>query len=393
MRKEVKLGMALGGGLVALLIAYLIVAPPSDRKHGVQLVGTDGASIIDPSAQSGGDTGAAEDANKAHAAEVVKAEHVLPQPPAEQPKVTGTLGDKASPAKPTGRDPWNDPLEKGKVEAAGSPAKSNTVIALPTKPQGPAAPVPGDVRKAPERPVSALPERTAEKLPTKVQPPVENRTPGYTMITSPHEALGGGLITAAERAAMLTGPITGNGNAIVKDEPRTVAVPELGSTKAAPVAGSQHVVRSGETFSSIAQAVYGSAAYYPHLIRANPNANPNNLKLGTVLTIPKVEDVKATGPATPVGGVMKVGAADDVKIDPARQHRVAPGDSLYKISLKHYGTPNYLEAIYEKNRQQIGANPTRLKLGMILDLPEKTAVAETTSALGGGTSGGTGEQH
>jgi len=55
MRKEVKLGMALGGGLVALLVAYLIVAPPSDHKRGTQLVTADGQNIIDPSAQSGGD--------------------------------------------------------------------------------------------------------------------------------------------------------------------------------------------------------------------------------------------------------------------------------------------------------------------------------------------------
>jgi nucleoid-associated protein YgaU len=167
---------------------------------------------------------------------------------------------------------------------------------------------------------------------------------------------------------------------------------ELGSTSAAPKAGATHVVRSGETFSSIAQAVYGSAAYYPHLIRANPHANPNNLKLGTVINIPKVEDVKATGgPVSSSSAEHSKGAAltvvDDVKIDPTKQYRVQSGDSLYKISQKVYGKPTYVEAIYEKNRQQIGANPTKLKLGMILELPEKVVGGQPEAALGGGTSG------
>ena len=389
MRKEVKLGMALGGGLVALLIAYLIVAPPSD-KRGVQLVttGADGATnIIDPSAQSGGDAGATTPVSADDVA--AKAEPVAPQPGADYAKLAAKPDEKTGAGKPANADLWGPALDKGKVEA-GSAAKLQPVIALPTK-QAPAAPVAGGTPKPAEQPVAGAADRAEKRAPVKPAP-AEARSPAYTMISSPHGAIGDGLITAADRAALLTSPAAGGGgNAVVTTETRPIVGPELGSTKSAPVAGSTHVVRSGETFSSIAQAAYGSAAYYPHLIRANPNANPNNLKLGTVLVIPKVEDVKATGPTAP-GGVMKV-LQDDVKIDPNRQHRVQAGDSLYKISLKHYGTPTYLEAIYEKNRQQIGANPTRLKLGMILELPEKSAVADTTSALGGGTSGGVSEQH
>src|SRR4051794_40379031 len=48
MRKEVKLGMAIGGGLIALLVAYLLVAPPSNKK-GTQLAsgGAGAGSIIE----------------------------------------------------------------------------------------------------------------------------------------------------------------------------------------------------------------------------------------------------------------------------------------------------------------------------------------------------------
>src|SRR5690242_1093785 len=50
MRKEVKLGMAIGGGLIAVLVAYLFFTPPTNNnKNGTQLVGANGAngSIID----------------------------------------------------------------------------------------------------------------------------------------------------------------------------------------------------------------------------------------------------------------------------------------------------------------------------------------------------------
>ena len=200
---------------------------------------------------------------------------------------------------------------------------------------------------------------------------------------NPNDAWGDGLSTAGA-AKPVAEPGVAKATGAAPATPESARV-DLGSTSAAPTAGSSHVVRSGETFSSIAHAVYGSAAYYPHLIRANPHANPNNLKLGTTITIPRLEDVKATGGERAKAALT---VTDEVKIDPAKQYRVGSGDSLYKISQKVYGRPTYVEAIYEKNRQLIGPNPTKLKLGMILELPDKAAVAaQPEAALGGGTTG------
>ncbi len=44
-------------------------------------------------------------------------------------------------------------------------------------------------------------------------------------------------------------------------------------------------------------------------------------------------------------------------------------DSLFRISMRLYGSPRMTDAFYEMNRAAIGANPDRLRLGMILRLP------------------------
>jgi nucleoid-associated protein YgaU len=405
MRKEVKLGMGLGGGLVALLVAYLIVAPPSD-KHGTQLVTGEGGSIIDPPNGAGGEGAAAPlpDDGKGAVPTVsvpnepakleAPAAHPVEQPKPAETKAVAKVEAKAS-GSAAGRDPWNNVLndppakESGKSNKThGGPVTNNTPAASPAKEKD------KEPKVAERKPAPVPAEKREIKLAAAeggIAP--EARSDARLYYANPNDAWGGGLSTDAAAAelerSMKKAGVPKAGAAAVPLTPEPAGTSELGSTSAAPKAGATHVVRSGETFSSIAQAVYGSAAYYPHLIRANPHANPNNLKLGTVINIPKVEDVKATG--GPASAEHSKGAAltvvDEVKIDPTKQYRVQSGDSLYKISQKVYGKPTYVEAIYEKNRQQIGANPTKLKLGMILELPEKVAGGQPEAALGGGTSG------
>lgn len=398
MRKEVKLGMGLGGGLVALLVAYLIVAPPSD-KHGTQLVTGEGGSIIDaPNAAGGDGSGAPVPDDKGTApSEPVKAEapavHPVEQPKAGETKAVAKVEAKAS-GSAAAANPWGildgvpgkEPGISSKAHAENPPVAANDKERKEKEPVKAA-----EQRKAVPAPA---PEKREIKLARGEGGVAPEARSDARLYFDPNGALGGGLSTDAvtdtvERSMKAAGVPKVGPAATTVLAPEPAGTPELGSPSAAPKAGATHVVRSGETFSSIAQAVYGSAAYYPHLIRANPHANPNNLKLGTVISIPKVEDVKATGgPASaerPKRADLTV--VDDVKIDPAKQYRVQSGDSLYKISQKVYGKPTYVEAIYEKNRQLIGANPTKLKLGMILELPEKVVGGQPEAALGGGTSG------
>jgi nucleoid-associated protein YgaU len=123
-----------------------------------------------------------------------------------------------------------------------------------------------------------------------------------------------------------------------------------------------HTVRPGENYSTIAAAAYGNAAYYPHLIRANPTIDARKLRPGMVINLPPISEVRADGAQT--------ASASTPRIDERTEYRVQPGDSLERISIKLYGKRDRTEKLHELNRSLIGANPARLKPGMILKLPE-----------------------
>jgi nucleoid-associated protein YgaU len=353
MRKEVKLGMAIGGGLIALLVVYLLVAPPANNKKGTQLVG--GQSIIDPQS---GDPGPAVD-DKTAAAKATNDPAAgtpntagNPNPPivqteaSKQPEVPKAADDKgkAAPAPGAGGgDQW-------KILQTG---KGTKPLVQTTTPSGNQVDKEPSKRLEKREPVT-LAEGRAAPQPSNPEP---------KLYYNPNDAWGGGVNTP-ETAF---GTIAHN----------TRSALSTGGGSAAQGGGSPgtHVVREGETFSSIAQTVYGSAAYYPHLIRANPDVNPNNLKLGAVIKVPRIDEVKATAGEHAAAGDKATASATEPKIDTSKQYRVVANDSLYKISLKLYGKSTYVDKLYEKNKAAIGPDPKKLKLGMVLDLPDKTTVA------------------
>jgi nucleoid-associated protein YgaU len=48
-----------------------------------------------------------------------------------------------------------------------------------------------------------------------------------------------------------------------------------------------HIVQAGQTLSNIAYQYYGSAAQWTKILNANPRIDPNKIKPGTKLIIPK----------------------------------------------------------------------------------------------------------
>jgi nucleoid-associated protein YgaU len=397
MRKEVKLGMAIGGGLIAVLVVYLLFTPPTNNnKNGTQLAGANGAngSIIEiqqPGEPLSGAAAGVDDKGTAPAAVKPTGDAGAGQaavgngnPPEVQTTTTHDAGNER-PAAPAGRkgarDAWDKALVEGKTDK-GAP----TPPAAPVKPvavTGKTGTARND-REASKTGTARNDREAAKPAPSKHDAGLALATPASggsepKLYFNPNEAWGGGVSTGAVfgTETHTAAKSTAGGHAT------SGSVTSAAAARHSPAEGT-HVVQAGDTLSSIAAEAYGSAAYYPHILRANPTVNPNNLKLGTTLILPKADEVKATAAPTAVGNERSTGVVasivQDTRIDPKTQYQVQSGDSLYKISMKLYGKSGYVERIYEKNKALIGSDPKKLKLGTILELPEKTTVAAAGSA-------------
>lgn len=213
-----------------------------------------------------------------------------------------------TPVQPTS-DKWSTALSEGTIPLMG------TDTARPAGARTPApSATPSDVADLP-------PLNSAEEEPSSAVPPAD--------------------------AAVNSGPIAnaGTGPIASAPTPRT------------------HTVKSSETLSSIARDYYGAASYYPHILRANPSVDPNRLRVGTVLNIPDRAVVvsrdsttsnNAVSPNAPLAG---------------NQYRVASGDTLEKIAVKTLSDGRRWQEIYDLNRQTIGNDPAKLKIGQVLQIP------------------------
>ncbi len=125
-----------------------------------------------------------------------------------------------------------------------------------------------------------------------------------------------------------------------------------------------HVIAEGETLSTIARTVYGSKKYYLLIQKANPNIVPERLRPGTSIILPELpvseHAERRAAHASP---------ASSAAVDSSKEYVVKANDSLYRISMHLYGSPNKIEAIYDMNKDVIGPDRGRLKLGMTLKLP------------------------
>ncbi len=118
------------------------------------------------------------------------------------------------------------------------------------------------------------------------------------------------------------------------------------------------MVAPEDNFSTLAERYYGSQSYARLLVQANPNVNPKRMKIGSRITIPPLNPDYAAAPARSES--REVGT---------RRYYVQEGDSLYAIADAKLGTGARWSEIYELNKAVIGADPSRLKVGVALSLP------------------------
>jgi nucleoid-associated protein YgaU len=130
-----------------------------------------------------------------------------------------------------------------------------------------------------------------------------------------------------------------------------------------PASGTYYVVKSGDTLSSIAGHLLGSASRSDDIFQANRDAMPdkNRLAVGMKLLIPgATETVRKTPQPT----------AEELF------HTVKRNDSLYSVAVKYYGSTEwkFLELLRRENG--LKDTTTSLKAGTRLKIPAAEAAGE-----------------
>ena len=128
----------------------------------------------------------------------------------------------------------------------------------------------------------------------------------------------------------------------------------------------KYTVQFGDTFSTIAAKLYGSKKYYAVLVKANPDLNPSRLKIGHQINAPAKQTLAGSR-----GSVSADQASIQAPIDVSRQYRVESGDTLSSIALKLYGKPAQWKSLFEANKAALDGESGRLKVGTVLLLPQK----------------------
>ncbi|MDP3973702.1 MAG: LysM peptidoglycan-binding domain-containing protein [Candidatus Daviesbacteria bacterium] len=149
----------------------------------------------------------------------------------------------------------------------------------------------------------------------------------------------------------------------------------------------QYTVKEGDTLFTIAEKYYSDGYKYPEIVQENELANENQIEVGQVLQIPKLEGVTTaevsptplptpeptTLPLTEQVPAGEKGASDASMIGEqwgppitSDTYTVIPGDWLSKIAGRAYGDIFAYQKIADVNNI---ANPDLIEPGQVLKIP------------------------
>ncbi|HZL34985.1 MAG TPA: LysM peptidoglycan-binding domain-containing protein [Tepidisphaeraceae bacterium] len=344
-----RVGTAIGGVLVAVLVVYAIVptkAPTKDKSKAPVVLKTGNGAVAIPETTGGapdnaGGAGASNDSGSAGG------------PPAGSPNGGST-------DTPAGGNSANTGASGTTTDA---PAGSHD----DQSPAAPAAPIAGH---------PPTDWRTILGADIVDDSPSHSDSPGSTGV-SDGAGTSSGLSTRNTSGGASPGAI--NRDPAPDNQAAHPPIENAGAHSGAGTAGAAgsktHKIAAGETFSSIAKSVYGDARYYKQIASANPTVNPARLRPGATIQLPDRStfstpaSTHSTGATTASGAIHASPSAARPAIDSHSEYRIQGNDSLYKISMKLYNTPNRVEQIYQLNKDRIGTDPAKLKVNMILRLP------------------------
>ena len=141
-----------------------------------------------------------------------------------------------------------------------------------------------------------------------------------------------------------------------KSQPRTKPIdPTLGPN--------EYRIAPNDNYSKIARLLLGDEARASEITALNPDLDPGNLQVGTIIKLPPKR--------------VKKQEAQPVKRPPLRAgekyYTVKEGDSLARIVGDLWGVQreDWVEVLYQRNKDTIGEDRTKLNLKQILVIPVK----------------------
>jgi len=137
-----------------------------------------------------------------------------------------------------------------------------------------------------------------------------------------------------------------------------------------------HIIKQGETFSSIANQYYGDSRLAWAVAEANPLMSPTSLRVGRTIRIAKdwknIQGLPVVQPNTPApnpGTIPGTTPASPSTTTP-REYTIARGDTLSVIAKRLLGDIKYADAIYEANKDRL-ASPDDLRVGQLIRIPAR----------------------
>lgn len=140
----------------------------------------------------------------------------------------------------------------------------------------------------------------------------------------------------------------------------------------------KYTVKEGDTLFLIAQNYYNDGYKYPEIAKANNTVNENDIEVGQILEIPKIELVNADTKVSPTQAQEanqtlaenSIGGAENQTVWGEKitggTYTVQSGDWLSKISGRAYGDIMQFQKIAEANNI---TNPDLIEPGTVLKIP------------------------
>lgn len=151
------------------------------------------------------------------------------------------------------------------------------------------------------------------------------------------------------------------------NQPRNAVRPAAPALPPGTESYESYTVREDDSLWTIAADFYGDAVRWPDIARANPQIDPNRLRIGQTLRMPPRERPPAELPA----GRRQRDQERAGWVGSGIEYVVRHGDTLSTIAKAYLGEASQWRAVYEANRATIGGDPDRLKVGMRLRIPAR----------------------